>query len=974
MKSYTRKEVDLTGMILPEELETGFKNKWDAFSAASQNSNIALPIDPEILSVIKPLFAFSDFVANSCIVNPDIFDDLIERGDIKRRYAKLEFADRLRSILSPIAGEKNEALLLHLLRRFRLREMLRIAWRDLASWADLTETMTDLSGLADAVIDQTLSILYHWQCVEYGLPSGPAGLGRQLVVIGMGKLGGRELNFSSDVDLIFAFQREGMTAGGPASVSNQEFFTRLCQRLINAIGAKTSDGIVFRVDMRLRPFGEGGHLVMSFDAMEAYYQDQGREWERYAWIKARAVAGDTDAGNRLIEILRPFVYRRYLDFGAFESMRDMKQRISLEIRQRAMEDNIKLGPGGIREIEFFGQIFQLIRGGVVPVLQEQGIQRVLKILSEEDYILRDECDGLLDAYQFLRKTENRLQEFSDQQAHELPGDSVGKKRLALSMGFTDWESFFGHLKHHMDTVHGHFTKLLEPGDLQEPVGRDHDDINGLSAVWHGLERHEGVDDILIGVGFTRPKEVLHLLENLRNSPATKALSSKGRMRLDKLIPLLLGETGRANQPEIVLNRTTELIKAIQGRTTYLALLLENPSALVHLVRLASASIWIASLLAMHPVLLDELLDPRTLYSPPDRAQLRRQIKKRLERVPSDDLEYQMIELCIFRQVNTLRVAAADVTGALPLMRVSDYLTEIAETVLSEVLILAWDILVKSHGIPPADVATADNMAFAVIGYGKLGGIELGYGSDLDLVFLHSGNRGKTTAGDQQIEGNLFYTRLGQKIIHILTAATPAGILYETDMRLRPDGSSGILVVEVEAFREYQRKKAWTWEHQALIKARPICGDAGLIRRFETIRQDVLVMPRNKDRLKEDIAAMRERMRRQLLRAQSGAFDIKQGKGGIVDIEFIVQYLALLHAHEHPEIITWTDNVRLLETLAGIGIIDHHTHDILKEAYLTYRLAVHRLSLEEKPALAGYNEFADQRHTVVRLWDEAFKTP
>jgi [glutamine synthetase] adenylyltransferase / [glutamine synthetase]-adenylyl-L-tyrosine phosphorylase len=958
-------------MILPEDLETDFKNKWDAFTIASQNSNITLPNDPEILSALKSVFAFSDFVANSCIVNPDIFHDLIESGDLKKRYANLGFSDRLRGILSSLAGEKNETLLLHLIRRFRLREMIRIAWRDLASWAELTETMTELSDLADAIIDQTLFFLYHWQRTEYGIPSGPDGLGQQLVVIGMGKLGGRELNFSSDVDLIFAFQREGMTVGGPTSVSNQEFFTHLCQRLINAIGAKTSDGIVFRVDMRLRPFGEGGPLVISFDAMEAYYQNQGREWERYAWIKARAVAGDADAGNRLIAILRPFVFRRYLDFGAFESMRDMKQRISLEIRQRAMKENIKLGPGGIREIEFFGQIFQLIRGGVLPILQEQGIQKVLNILAKEDYILPDVCDGLLMAYQFLRNTENRLQEFSDQQTHELPGDSVGKKRLALSMGFNDWTSFAGHLKHHLDTVHGHFTKLLEPGDYQEPVGQDHNDINGLRAVWHGLERHEGVDDILIGAGFTRPKEVLHLLENLRNSHATNALSSKGMMRLDKLIPLLLRETGRASQPEIVLNRITELIKAIQGRTTYLALLLENPSALVHLVRLASASSWIASLLAMHPVLLDELLDPRTLYRPPDRAQLRRQIKKRIERVPSDDLEYQMIELCIFRQVNTLRVAAADVTGALPLMRVSDYLTEIAETILSEVLILAWDILDKRHG-SPSGVTTADNMAFAVIGYGKLGGIELGYGSDLDLVFLHSGNSGETTGGEQQIEGNLFYTRLGQKIIHILTAATPAGILYETDMRLRPDGSSGILVVEIEAFREYQEKKAWTWEHQALIKARVICGDAGLIRCFEEIRRDVLVRPRDKNRLKKDVAAMRERMRRQLLRPQPGEFDIKQGKGGIVDIEFIVQYLALLHAHDHPEIIKWTDNVRLLETLAEIGIIDQHIHDLLKEAYLIYRSAVHRLSLEEKPSMAGENEFEDQRRAVIKLWDDIVK--
>ncbi|SPD71752.1 Glutamate-ammonia-ligase adenylyltransferase [uncultured Desulfobacterium sp.] len=962
-------------MILPEKLEKDYNNKWDEFSIAAQKSNIALPGDLEILSRIRPIFALSDFVANSCIINPDILNELILTGDLKKRYGSAEFADRLRVILSPLTIEKNETLLLHLIRRLRLREMVRIAWRDLASWAELSETMTDLSGLADAVIDHTLSVLYHWQCMEYGIPLDPDGQAQQLVVIGMGKLGGLELNFSSDVDLIFAYPADGMTTRGPVSLSNQEFFARLCQRMINAIGTKTADGIAFRVDMRLRPFGEGGPLVMSFDAMEAYYQDQGREWERYAWIKARSVAGDIDAGNRLIALLNPFVYRRYLDFGAFESMRDMKHKISLEVRQKAIEDNIKLGPGGIREIEFFGQIFQLIRGGVLPALQTQGIQQVLKILEDEGYISQDVCNGLMSAYEFLRNTENRLQEFSDQQIHQLPGDELGKERLALSMGFEDWESFAGRLKLHMDVVHGHFSKLLGPEESREATDQKQGSINGLKAVWHDIKQDEGLDHILIEAGYTRPKEVVHLLANLRNSSATKSLSSKGRTRLDKLMPLLLKETGRTNQPETVLNRIIELIKAIQGRTTYLALLLENPSALIHLFRLISASSWIASLLSRYPVLLDELLDPRTLYSPPDKTQLMRQIKMRIERAPSDDLEYQMIELCIFRQVNTLRVAAADVTETLPLMRVSDHLTEIAETVLSEVLDLSWQILVKRHGSPAGDISPeADARAFAIIGYGKLGGIELGYGSDLDLVFIHHGQGGETEGGEQPIDDKLFYTRLGQKIIHILTTANPAGVLYETDMRLRPDGSSGILVVDIEAFREYQEKKAWTWEHQALIKARPICGDRELIKRFEDIRQGVLVIQRDEKRLREDIAAMRERMRMQLHRPRAGTFDIKQGEGGIVDIEFLVQYLALLHAHGHHEIIKWTDNVRLLETMAGIGIIDNNTHRILKETYLTYRSAVHRLSLEEKPAMAGDNEFADQRHTVVRLWDEAFKTP
>jgi len=537
------------------------------------------------------------------------------------------------------------------------------------------------------------------------------------------------------------------------------------------------------------------------------------------------------------------------------------------------------------------------------------------------------------------------------------------------MGFSDWTRFADRLKRHMETVHSHFNKLLGSSKVVDPENQEEKTTSDLEQLWKTLDKHDGNHDLLRSIGFESPEKILHLLNNLRNDPATRALSIEGRARLNRLMPLILIEVGTSEHPDLVLARIIDLIKTIERRTNYLALLLENPPALTHLVKLANASPWIASFLSRHPVLLDELMDPRTLYSPPPKADLKRALHKRIEQIPAQDLEYQIIELCIFKQVNTLRVAAADVTGALPLMRVSDYLTEIAETILDKVLELAWDNLVKKHGTPVClpEGETCDR-PFLIIGYGKLGGIEIGYGSDLDLVFLHAGAEGQTQGGAHPIDNTHFFSRLGQRIIHILTAPTPAGILYETDMRLRPDGSSGILVVNINSFKDYQEKKAWTWEHQAILRARPICGDPGLTKHFEQIRRDVLVRPRVRNELQKEVVRMRKRMREELLRPEPGVFDIKQGIGGIVDIEFLIQYLVLLNAHKHMNLIEWTDMVRLLETLAHIGIIDLHTHQILKEAYLSYRSAVHKLSLQEKSAKISETEFHALRKKVSQIWN------
>ncbi len=954
---------------LPVELVKDSDNKWENFRNAAEQAGVHLPADPVFVSTLRTVFSFSDFIARSLTRRPELLPDLVESGDLERTYEKNEMAARVRNVFSGPSAPDSEAALCRTLRRLRIREMLRIAWRDLTFRAALQETMADLSNLAEACIDQALSFLYERQCLASGIPLGSDGSRQHLVVIGMGKLGGKELNFSSDVDLVFAYPYPGETDCADRPVSNDVFFSILCRQLIRAIGATTPDGFVFRVDMRLRPYGENGPIVTHFDAMEEYYQNQGREWERYAWIKARIVAGDKKSGESLLSRLRPFVYRKYLDYGAFESLRDMKQKISSEVARKGIRKNIKLGPGGIREIEFFGQMFQLIRGGVVSVLQEPSIQKVLSILSRENYIPAETCHELLEAYVFLRNTEHRLQEFSDQQTHTLPEDRVGKIRLAVSMGFADWASFETSLLRHMKNVHTHFEKLLGPEASEEAENPEQSLLNDLKKIWNVPDKYDKGPDVLSSAGFDDPEKAIIILNDLRHDPATRSLSAGGRTRLDKLVPLILNEAGRTEHPERVLNRIMDLVRTIEKRTNYLALLLENPDALVHLVRLAEASPWIVSFLARHPVMLDELLDPRTLYAPPRRPELEAEIRKRLGRIPPDDLESQMIELAIFRQAATLRVAAADVTGALPLMKVSDALSEIAETVLDNVLELSWNHLVRKHGTPTCiPKGEPCDRGFLIVAYGKLGGLELGYGSDLDLVFLHAGTEGQTEGSENPVDNPYFFSRVGQRIIHMLTTPSPAGILYETDMRLRPDGSSGILVVHIDAFSGYQEEKAWTWEHQALIKARPVCGDASLRNCFEDVRRRILARPRDKESLKEEVRRMRERMRKELLKPEPDVFDIKQDIGGLVDIEFLVQYLVLLNAHRHSGLTRWTDTVRLLQTLTQTGIMDSRTGTFLKEAYLAYRAAVHRLSLQEKPAKESERRFRSFRKEVLKIWE------
>jgi len=949
------------------------RDLWKAFGKSAESQAASIESDKLFFDELLQVWAYSDFISKACLRSPDILMDLYQRQHLLQAYEgnfyKQELAQLLAEVQAEILADSTVAmrLLQAVLRQFRRREMVRIAWRDLVGRATLVDTMADLSAFADACVDAALTQLYDVQCRGDGIPRSKTGVRQRLVVFALGKLGGRELNFSSDIDLIFAYPEAGHTDHPQRSCSNDVFFVRLCRKLIKALSEITADGQVFRVDMRLRPDGENGPLVTSFDNMVGYYQVHGRDWERYAWIKGRAIAGDTAAAEKLFERLRPFIYRRYLDYGAFDSLRDMKRKISVEVKRKGLANNIKLGPGGIREIEFFGQVFQLIRGGVTAPLQDQRILVVLDALVQEKYIDPETRNELRDAYCFLRNVEHRLQEFSDQQIHDLPADPQALNLLARSMDIQDRVSFLNQLKQHRQAAQFHFDNLLASGHQEDELDCSNENQAELACLWEDITANEQACEELARAGFQTPEATIKMLSNYKNSPETRALSREGRIKVDRLIPIVLKATAGSPQPDLVLKRIISLIDTIQRRTNYVSLLLENPAALEHLIQLALASPWIITYLSRHPVLLDELIDPRTLYSPPDKEEMAAELNRRLSAIAPDDLEYQIEALCIFRQVHELRVAAADITEVLPLMRVSDYLSAIAETILQEVVTLSWQHLLNKHGAPAASLnGQACKTGFAVIAYGKLGGLELGYGSDLDIVFIHAGERDQT-AGEKPIDNSQFYARLGQRVVHLLTTHTAAGRIYEIDMRLRPSGSAGLLVSHFDSFQSYQSEDAWTWEHQALLRTRAIVGDDNLINWFNKMRQEILTRKRDQSVLRHDVIKMRRKMRQELTQKESDRFDLKQDPGGIVDIEFLVQYLVLLHAHQYPELVAYSDNVRQIRALAESGILDEKVAHLLRRIYLVYRATVHRLDLAEKPHLISQEIFQDLRRHVNKMW-------
>jgi len=952
--SLTRRlDTDLT--TLPEDLRESIRGLLQQWDERTDAVNASFPENPRIQSSIVKVWASSLFVAETCIRHPSLLTDLADSGDLTSPYDNNFFSER-----SAAFDYKDETDLMLKLRQFRRREMVRIAWRDLSGWACLDETLLDLSNLADACIQTALAFLYREACAKRGTPLLSDGSPQQIVVLGMGKLGAHELNYSSDIDLIFAYPEDGALPDRKAT-SYGEFFTKLCQSLVKVLDAVTLEGFVFRTDIRLRPFGDSGAIIMTFDGMEHYYLSQAREWERYAMIKARQVAGDFTAGEQLMAMLRAFVYRRYLDYGAFEELRSLKAQINQELKRKDRLDNVKLGAGGIREIEFIGQAFQLIRGGTVKSLQTRGILAVLQKLGELGLLTLSDAEQLSESYRFLRRVENHIQQYQDKQTHDLPNDAIARKSLAYSLGFADWDNFKTTLDQVRQQVHAVFEQVFSLSK-QEPAASEGVELWRAEASDAALERQ------LKEIGFAEPTAALAHLKQFKQAASIRRLSNKGAAVLDRLMPQVFHALQENNHPDTSLKRVLALFEAIAGRTVYLSLLTENPDALAQLLRLASASPWLSVHLARYPILLDELLDPRSLLTPLKKQDLDKQLTALLEPIAHQDLEQLMIALRQFKQQQVLKVAAADLMGAIPLMVVSDYLTYIAESVVAQVIARAWLLVTEKHGLPPGLDAQATG--FAVLGFGKFGGIELGYGSDLDLVFICDYADGLAlTDGDKAIPCSQFYGRLGQKVRHILDTKLLSGVLYEVDMRLRPSGDSGLLVTHIGSYEDYLRQQAWTWEHQALVRSRFIAGDGRLKNDYEAIRCKILSLPRTIESLKTDVKEMREKMRAALADKTPGKFDLKQGAGGIADIEFIVQFLVLAHAAEYPDLTVYTDNIRLLEGLGRNKLLPEERVNTLKSAYCHYRDLGHKLALQDLPSVVEETEVAAIKAEVVQIWRE-----
>jgi glutamate-ammonia-ligase adenylyltransferase len=919
----------------------------------------------EVQSSVAVVLAISDFVFTACQQDARLLIELLaEPGLMASRPASALAAGLTDGFKAAV--DEDEAM--RALRHWRRRELVRVAWRDLAGWSSLEETLRDLSAMGDAAVRCACEFATQAQARIYGFPRSVSGEIQSLVVVGMGKLGGGELNFSSDIDLVLLFPEAGET-DGRRSISNEEFFTRVARGLIRLLDAVTADGFVFRVDMRLRPFGDSGPLVVSFGALESYLQEHGRDWERYAYVKARALTGVEDYEALFQQAVRPFVYRRYLDFGVFESLRAMKELIAREVVRRELRENIKLGPGGIREVEFIVQALQLLRGGSDRRLQSQSLLTVLPLLTGQKLLPSAAVMELKDAYLYLRRLENRLQMLNDEQTHDLPDDPTARARLQTAMGAASWEALYAELGRHRSAVTRQFHLLLSSPapEAQMPAP-----LRELESFLEAGVSSQAIQSSIERLGLSEAAALAQHLDEWRKGSVVQRLGETARRRLQTLMPRLLLALKETTSPMMTLRRTLRILEAVGSRSAYVALLNENSAALRRLVHICARSEYLAQQIAVFPLLLDELVDERVLDELPSREQFAAEIRVRLEHVPDADPEHQVEALRQFQRAALFRVALADLTGRLPLMQVSDRLTDIAELIVGEAMQLAWHQVTQQHGIPmcgtPDDLRPANVVA---IGYGKLGALELGYASDLDLVFLHdSEGEVQRTNGSRPLENGAFFLRFGQRIIHLLTLHSAAGRLYEVDMRLRPSGKGGLMVTQIDAFHEYQKSEAWTWEHQALLRARAVAGAEELQRRFEEIRLDVLCHEVRRDSLREEVRKMRERMRAELSKARAGQFDLKQDPGGIADIEFLAQYWALKWAGRYPPLVMFSDTIRQLESVASANLVEHATVDSLTGIYRGYRAALHHRSLENLSPVVDDTEFTSERGRVIAIWEAA----
>ncbi|MCL4799515.1 MAG: bifunctional [glutamate--ammonia ligase]-adenylyl-L-tyrosine phosphorylase/[glutamate--ammonia-ligase] adenylyltransferase [Burkholderiales bacterium] len=859
------------------------------------------------------------------------------QAEVEQAAARGWDAAAMREFLDA-AAPADEATLATALRRLRQRVMLRLAARDLSGRAPIAEVVATMSDLAEVALQAAHR--FHTERLEaaLGVPRGAGGR-QELIVVGMGKLGGRELNVSSDVDLVFVYPEEGEIEGA-RELSSHEFFTRLGRKIIGALAEITSEGQVFRVDMRLRPWGDGGPLACSFDALEQYFVTQGREWERYAWIKARAVAGAR--ADELAAVVRPFVFRKYLDFASIGAVRSLHAQIRREVARRDLADHVKLGPGGIREIEFIAQALQLIRGGRDAALQAQPTLDVLATLAARGVLPEAAVRELCAAYEFLRRLEHRLQWLDDTQTHQLPARPEDRALVASAMGYADWDAFLGALGEQRSAVTRHFEAVFAESAEESPS----------APLWQGTLEPDAAHAQLQAEGFRSPEEAARRLAAFRSGGRYRQLPAASQQRLDALVPRLVDAAAGTGDPDATLARCLDFVEAVSRRAAYLALLQEHPQALERVAGMLASSSWAATYLTRHPIVLDELLDARVLHAEPDIAAFARGLRAAMD-AHADDPERQMNLMRELHHALVFRLLAQDLAGELTVERLADYLSLAADVVLCTVLDQAWARVTRRHREAPR---------FAIVGYGKLGGKELGYASDLDIVFLYD---------DPHDAAQENYARLGQRINTWLTATTPSGVLFQTDLRLRPNGESGLLVSSLEAFRRYQRESAWVWEHQALTRARFCAGDAQIGALFEEERKAILTAKRDPAALAADVLAMRKRMHDGHPN-RSGLFDVKHDRGGMIDIEFVVQYLVLANAHEHAELTANLGNIALLSITAGLGLIPVEIAQRAAEAYRAYRRLQHRLRLNDAQYARVPHAEAEAHAAATRaLWRAVF---
>ncbi len=897
----------------------------------------------------------SDFVLGTLLKQPEA---LLERLADDSPLSWEDVQGRLRLEACP------EAEAMAALRRTRHVEMARIAWRDLAGWSDIECNLVDLSRLADGLVRAALDNAAARLAPRFGRPVNADGEREPLIVLAMGKLGGHELNFSSDIDLVLLYP-DSLTFEGSCGTRPEVYYRRLGQSLIALLEQVTGDGLALRVDTRLRPFGSSGPLAVSLPALESYLTQHGRDWERYAYQKARLITGRRHGRQLFDEILNPFVYRRYVDYGVFRALREMKELISQEVARRNMADNVKLGPGGIREIEFIVQAFQMVRGGQTPWLTSPSLLTALPRLEEAGLLEGGAAEALRGAYLYLRTLENRLQAIEDRQTHTLPADGETRAVLAYAMGRSHWTDLAEELAVRRQVVETQFSRIA----FEERGETRREELN--EAQWAAAWERADMGSLLAGTSVDHPEAVAEELNSLRTGGLYRRMDETSRKRLAEFVARLMPRLTRHEAPSWIVSRLMPLVRGVARRSAYLVLLSENPPALNRLLKLAECSEFLVTLVAEHPGLLDELLDERVFVEPPSREELERELQRTVRLRGADDLENRLEVMRSFQLGSIFRIAVADRLGNLPLMKVSDRLTDTAELILQYALETAESEQVRQHGEPMGGDGDARRKAgFAIVGYGKLGGLELGYGSDLDLIFLHeSPGKPETTAGPRSLENRVFFARLAQRLINFVSIQTRHGRLYEVDTRLRPNGRAGALVSSLHAFESYQTNKAWVWEHQALLRSRAVAGSSRVREAFERVRRDVLVNHVNRSDLRGEIARMRARMRNELSRGGPGEFDLKQDAGGIADIEFIIDYWVLSRSSEFPDLVEFPDKVRQLEALVRNDLIPVEWADQMRSIYLALRASAHELALIESDRVVPEGAFAKERAWIGKLWSE-----